>query len=723
MLRRLVLNTGRNGRYFSVELSPVSLGPFLKQYGVNLTKLASDNKLDAVIGRDEEIQRAIQVLCRRTKNNPIFLGEAGVGKTAVAEGIALRIASGDVPNLMKNKVIISLDIASLLSGTKFRGEFEERLRGILDNIQNAGERIIIFIDEIHLIAGAGAGEGGIDAGNILKPPLARGLIRCMGATTSDEYRKYIEKDGALARRFQPIFVSEPTVDNTVAILNGIKKKYELYHKITISPEAISSACKLTSRYITDRKLPDKAIDALDEASSRFRLTQESKTAKLVELETKLNGLKARNDLRGDESALLATIEKEYNELTSIYDGIQQQIEIIHDNRVKLDSLSQDYDKSLALKDFEKCKLLKKEMEDKAVEMNNNNKILSDKYQVSNTLDNVHVADVIARTTGIPIGTLLDGERQSLLTMEKTLGTKIIGQDPAIHAISKCIRISRSGLRFHDRPLGCFLFLGPTGTGKTELAKALSEYLFQSKDNMLRIDMSEFMERYSVSRLIGSERGYIGYEEGGVLTNYVRRYPYSLLLLDEFEKAHPEVSNLLLQVFDEGRLGDAHGRIVDFRNTVIILTSNLGCEEIYDKPVEERYKSAVDIVNKCFSTEFVNRLDEIVLFNPLDEAAISEICEIQLNKIGKLFLERNIKLDISDSCKQHIATNGYSSKYGARSLKRYIQNVLFTPLSSIILEKANLLTGKSIKILLKSEDSASHDELASSNELKFVVKKI
>jgi ATP-dependent Clp protease ATP-binding subunit ClpB len=699
------------------------LGPFLKQYGVNLTKLASDNKLDAVIGRDEEIQRAIQVLCRRTKNNPIFLGEAGVGKTAVAEGIALRIASGDVPNLMKNKVIISLDIASLLSGTKFRGEFEERLRGILDNIQNAGERIIIFIDEIHLIAGAGAGEGGIDAGNILKPPLARGLIRCMGATTSDEYRKYIEKDGALARRFQPIFVSEPTVDNTVAILNGIKKKYELYHKITISPEAISSACKLTSRYITDRKLPDKAIDALDEASSRFRLTQESKTAKLVELETKLNGLKARNDLRGDESALLATIEKEYNELTSIYDGIQQQIEIIHDNRVKLDSLSQDYDKSLALKDFEKCKLLKKEMEDKAVEMNNNNKILSDKYQVSNTLDNVHVADVIARTTGIPIGTLLDGERQSLLTMEKTLGTKIIGQDPAIHAISKCIRISRSGLRFHDRPLGCFLFLGPTGTGKTELAKALSEYLFQSKDNMLRIDMSEFMERYSVSRLIGSERGYIGYEEGGVLTNYVRRYPYSLLLLDEFEKAHPEVSNLLLQVFDEGRLGDAHGRIVDFRNTVIILTSNLGCEEIYDKPVEERYKSAVDIVNKCFSTEFVNRLDEIVLFNPLDEAAISEICEIQLNKIGKLFLERNIKLDISDSCKQHIATNGYSSKYGARSLKRYIQNVLFTPLSSIILEKANLLTGKSIKILLKSEDSASHDELASSNELKFVVKKI
>jgi ATP-dependent Clp protease ATP-binding subunit ClpB len=679
--------------------------------------------LDAVIGRDEEIQRAIQVLCRRTKNNPIFLGEAGVGKTAVAEGIALRIASGDVPNLMKNKVIISLDIASLLSGTKFRGEFEERLRGILDNIQNAGERIIIFIDEIHLIAGAGAGEGGIDAGNILKPPLARGLIRCMGATTSDEYRKYIEKDGALARRFQPIFVSEPTVDNTVAILNGIKKKYELYHKITISPEAISSACKLTSRYITDRKLPDKAIDALDEASSRFRLTQESKTAKLVELETKLNGLKARNDLRGDEYELLATIEKEYNELTSIYDGIQQQIEIIHDNRVKLDSLSQDYDKSLALKDFEKCKLLKKEMEDKAVEMNNNNKILSDKYQVSNTLDNVHVADVIARTTGIPIGTLLDGERQSLLTMEKTLGTKIIGQDPAIHAISKCIRISRSGLRFHDRPLGCFLFLGPTGTGKTELAKALSEYLFQSKDNMLRIDMSEFMERYSVSRLIGSERGYIGYEEGGVLTNYVRRYPYSLLLLDEFEKAHPEVSNLLLQVFDEGRLGDAHGRIVDFRNTVIILTSNLGCEEIYDKPVEERYKSAVDIVNKCFSTEFVNRLDEIVLFNPLNEAAISEICEIQLNKIGKLFLERNIKLDISDSCKQHIATNGYSSKYGARSLKRYIQNVLFTPLSSIILEKSNLLTGKSIKILLKSEDSASHDELASSNELKFVVKKI
>lgn len=723
MLRRLVLNTGRNRRHFSVELSPVSLGPFLKQYGVNLTKLASDNKLDAVIGRDEEIQRAIQVLCRRTKNNPIFLGEAGVGKTAVAEGIALRIASGDVPNLMKNKVIISLDIASLLSGTKFRGEFEERLRGILDNIQNAGERIIIFIDEIHLIAGAGAGEGGIDAGNILKPPLARGLIRCMGATTSDEYRKYIEKDGALARRFQPIFVSEPTVDNTVVILNGIKKKYELYHKITISPEAISSACKLTSRYITDRKLPDKAIDALDEASSRFRLTQESKTAKLVELETKLNGLKARNDLSSDESALLATIEKEYNELTSIYDGIQQQIEVIHDNRVKLDSLSQDYDKSLALKDFEKCKLLKKEMEDKAVEMNNNNKILRDKYQVSNTLDSVHVADVIARTTGIPIGTLLDGERQSLLTMEKTLGTKIIGQDPAIHAISKCIRISRSGLRFHDRPLGCFLFLGPTGTGKTELAKALSEYLFQSKDNMLRIDMSEFMERYSVSRLIGSERGYIGYEEGGVLTNYVRRYPYSLLLLDEFEKAHPEVSNLLLQVFDEGRLGDAHGRIVDFRNTVIILTSNLGCEEIYDKPVEERYKTAVDIVNKCFSTEFVNRLDEIVLFNPLDEAAISEICEIQLNKIGKLFLERNIKLEISDGCKQHIATNGYSSKYGARSLKRYIQNVLFTPLSSIILEKANLLTGKSIKILLKSEDSASHDELASSNELKFVVKKV
>ena len=722
MLRRLVLGARGSKRYFSVELSPVSLGPFLKQYGTNLTKLAADNKLDAVIGRDEEIQRAIQVLCRRTKNNPIFLGEPGVGKTAVAEGIALRIASGDVPNLMKNKVIISLDIASLLSGTKFRGEFEERLRGILDNIQNAGERIIIFIDEIHLIAGAGAGEGGIDAGNILKPPLARGLIRCMGATTSDEYRKYIEKDGALARRFQPIFVAEPTVDNTVLILNGIKKKYELYHKITISAEAILSACKLTSRYITDRKLPDKAIDALDEACSRFRLAQESKSVKLTGLESKLNDLQARHDLSGEETAVLVTIEKEYNDLSGVFDSIQQQIGIIHDNRVKLDSLDQDYLKTVALKDYEKCKLLKKEMDEKNVEMSNNNKFLLEKYQVSNTLDSVHVADVIARTTGIPIGTLLDGERQSLLTMEKTLGTKIIGQDPAIHAISKCIRISRSGLRFHDRPLGCFLFLGPTGTGKTELGKAITEYLFQSKDNMMRIDMSEFMERYSVSRLVGSERGYIGYEEGGVLTNYVRRFPYSLLLLDEFEKAHPEVSNLLLQVFDEGRLGDAHGRIVDFRNTVIILTSNLGCEEIYSKPADERYKTAVDIVHKCFSTEFVNRLDEIVLFNPLDEAAISQICDIQLSKIVKLFHERNIQLDISDGCKQFIATNGYSSKYGARSLKRYIQNVLFTPLSSIILEKANLLTGKNIKILLKNEEVGNHDELASSGELKFVVNK-
>jgi ATP-dependent Clp protease ATP-binding subunit ClpB len=738
-------------QYLSTNnLSGVKLGLSLTKYGQNLTKLAADGKLDPVIGREDEIERVIQVLCRRKKNNPCLIGEPGVGKTAIAEGLATKIAFGDCPESMKDCVIVSLDLASMLAGAKFRGEFEERLKGVLKDIEQAGNRVILFIDEIHILVGAGGAEGAIDASNILKPPLARGLLRCMGATTSDEYRKYIEKDAALARRFQTVLVSEPTIENTVDILKGLRRKYEIHHGIRITDDAISSAVKLSDRYIPDRRRPDKAIDLIDESAARLRIMQESKPFAVAALNAEISDLKFKlgydglfdeslkptsdtpqiqstevgteatssensvtddvanmsDELADNLSEAQQVTLKSLRQLTEQRDSLmktwQNYFELqqkANETRTILDGLVSEIDRASKLGDHERARKMGKSESEFRTSLHNlyeqlQGMINVDGGLIDSTLNSNDISAVVAKTTGIPVGRLMDDERKSLLNMEDELEKYVVGQPSALKAIARCIRLSRAGLRYHDRPLGVFLFLGPTGVGKTELAKALSTMLFQDPTAMVRIDMSEYMERFSVSRLVGAPPGYVGYEEGGILTEAVRRRPYQIILLDEFEKAHREVSNLLLQVFDEGRLSDSHGRVADFKNTVIIMTSNLAQKELYKlDSVSEGGKLnkvasnaiAKQIVASHFAPEFLNRIDEIITFNPLDEEAIKRISGQQIDKVKALLSSRNVTLNLSNECENWLAATGYDSAFGARPLKRLIQSKVLNPLATLLLE--------------------------------------
>lgn len=731
-------------RYVKAEYS-FKMGVHLSKYGVDLTKMALEGKIETVVGRDSEIQQAIQVLSRRRKNNPCLIGEPGVGKTAIAEGLANLVAKGQVPDSMRDKAIISLDMASMLAGTKFRGEFEDRLKGCLKEIEQAGDKVILFIDELHTIVGAGGSEGGIDASNILKPSLSRGNLRCMGTTTSDEYTQRIEKDSALARRFQSIFIPEPTEAAALQILRGLRWKYEAHHFIQIPDEALDAAVRLSGRYLTQRKFPDKAIDLIDEAAARLRNRIESNPPILLAKEKEMDDLRTRMSeallaggqipvkdelqlfrLEEEMMALRRALDHRRNQLANIFE-LKQLVENLHDDLRKLKAASDHYDVTRSTNLMRSITDYNQRIADLYADLHrshlptppSSSSSSSSSTQgeqpsapllepFSNVLTAKDIAEIVSQSTGIPVTSMLNNdERRALLDMEKDLHGQVIGQSEAITAISKCIRLSRAGLRYHDRPIGVFLFLGPTGVGKTELAKAVASILFKdhpSQSTLLRVDMSEYMERFSVSRLIGAPPGYVGYDEGGVLTDAVRRRPYQLVLLDEFEKAHREVSNLLLQVFDEGRLTDSHGREVDFRNTVIILTSNLGSELLasYEpQPTEEeelaaaaegrapqalsKKQMAMKIVHQHFSPEFVNRLDDVIVFNPLNREALHGICAIQVEKVKKVLRDKDIHFHISDQAIEALIGSSSDIKYGARPLKRVIQNVVLTPLASCILD--------------------------------------
>ena len=684
----------------------------LKKFARDLTEAARAGKLDPVIGRDEEIRRTIQILARRTKNNPVLIGDPGVGKTAIAEGLALRIANGDVPDTLKDRTLMALDMGSLIAGAKYRGEFEERLKGVLDEVKGAEGQIVLFIDEMHTLIGAGKSEGAMDAGNLLKPALARGELHCIGATTLDEYRKYVEKDPALQRRFQPVFVGEPTVEDTISILRGLKEKYELHHGVRITDGALVSAATLSNRYITDRFLPDKAIDLMDEAASRLRMEVESKPEEIENLDRRIIQLKIEREALKKETdkaskdrleALeedLANLEQQSSELTGRWQAEKDKIAGESKLKEQLDAARVELDQAQRAGDLAKAGELAygriPELERKLADAQN----VTQGAMLREEVTAEDIASVVSRWTGIPVDRMMEGEREKLLAMEAELGKRVIGQAEAVKAVSTAVRRSRAGLQDPNRPLGSFLFLGPTGVGKTELTKALAGFLFDDDSAMVRIDMSEFMEKHSVARLIGAPPGYVGYEEGGVLTEAVRRRPYQVVLFDEVEKAHSDVFNILLQVLDDGRLTDGQGRTVDFTNTIIVLTSNLGSQFIAsladDEPVEKVEDQVMDIVRAHFRPEFLNRLDEVILFHRLGASHMAPIVDIQVARIGKLLKDRKVTLDLTDSARAWLGRVGYDPVYGARPLKRAVQRYLQDPLADLIL-RGEVPDGSKVKV--------------------------
>ncbi|OUS05805.1 ATP-dependent chaperone ClpB [Rhodobacterales bacterium 52_120_T64] len=690
----------------------------LKKYAHDLTEAAREGKIDPIIGRDEEIRRTMQVLARRTKNNPVLIGEPGVGKTAIAEGLALRIVNGDVPDSIANKSLMSLDMGALIAGAKYRGEFEERLKAVLNEVTHANGEIILFIDEMHTLVGAGKSDGAMDASNLLKPALARGELHCVGATTLDEYRKHVEKDAALARRFQPVLVEEPTVEDTISILRGIKEKYELHHGIRIADRALVAAATLSDRYITDRFLPDKAIDLMDEAASRLRMEADSKPEELDALDREIlqkqieaEALKQEKDDASADRLLkllkeLSGLQEKSTEMTARWQAERDKMAGARDIKEELESARAELDQAMRAADHAKAGELTysiiPNLEARLVDAEAAESQTTD-VMVEEAVMPEHIASVVERWTGIPVDKMLEGEREKLLKMEAELGKRVIGQKLAVTAVSNAVRRARAGLNDPNRPLGSFLFLGPTGVGKTELTKALAEYLFDDDTAMTRVDMSEFMEKHSVSRLIGAPPGYVGYDEGGVLTEAVRRRPYQVILFDEVEKAHPDVFNVLLQVLDDGRLTDGQGRLVDFKNTLIILTSNLGSQALNDTSLDKTEAKGVVMgaVRGHFRPEFLNRLDEIVVFDRLSRENMDGIVDIQLDILGKRLAPRKIAIELDEAARKWLADTGYDPVYGARPLKRVIQTHLQNPLAEMLLG-GEVFDGSRVPISADSE---------------------